>query len=66
MGLPGQPVLSGYRKGEARGGGIACLSEAHAIKDLMRSIQIDKHSDRSAKGSGPHGEPMSGISLAGY
>ena len=33
--------------------GLACLPEAHAIKDLMRSIQIDKHSDRSAKGSGP-------------
>ena len=53
MGLPGQPVLSGYRKGEAWGGGITCLSEAHAIKDLMRSIQIDKHSDRTAKGSDP-------------
>lgn len=40
VGLPGQPVLSGYREGEAWGGaGLACLSEAHAVKDLMRSIQ---------------------------
>jgi len=54
VGLPGQPVLSGYREGEAWGwASLACLSEAHAIKVLMRSIQIDKHSDRSAKGGDP-------------
>lgn len=53
MGLPGQPVLSGYREGEAWDGSLACLSESHAIKDLMRSIKRDNHSDWSAKGGSP-------------
>ena len=52
-GLPGQPVLSGYRKGEAWGGGITCLSEIHAIKVLIRSICVYKHPDWSAKSSDP-------------
>lgn len=66
MGLPGQPVLSGYREGEAWDGSLACLSESHVIKDLMRSIKEDKHSVWSAKGSCSVWEPMSGVSLAGY
>lgn len=66
MGLPGQPVLSGYREGEARGGGIACLSEAYAIKVLIRSTCVYKHPDWSAKSSNPREVLMSGVSLAGY
>ena len=53
-GLPGQPVLSGYREGEAWGwASLACLSEAHAIKVLIKSIHSYKHPDWSAKSSNP-------------
>ena len=46
--------------------GLACLPEIHEIKDLVRFIKIYKHLMGVLKAVAPHGEPMSGASLAGY